>query len=762
MNVGQSKNRVDAFDKVTGRAKYTGDFFENNMLVAKVLHSSIAHGMVKSMDTSAAEAMDGVEGVFTCFDVPDIPFPTAGHPWSVEPAHQDVADRHLLAQHVRFYGDDIAVVVARDEITAKHALKAIRVEYEELPPLLSVPVAMAEGAPLLHEKYKGNVLASTSYALGDFDAAIQEDGLVHVTGTYHLPTVQHCHIENAISIAYMEQGRIVVISSTQIPHIVRRVVGQALGIPWGRVRVIKPYIGGGFGNKQEVLYEPLAAFLTSRLGGRPVKVETTREETFANTRVRHAADFTIHTYVRQDGTLVARSLEGYSNQGAYASHGHAIIANSSNTFRHLYRDEGGVKSQVSTVFTNLPTGGAMRGYGIPQIIFAMEAHMDDVAHAIGMDPIELRRKNMMQEGYVDPLTGIANYTNGLEECIRKGKEFIGWDAKRAAYANQSGEVRRGVGMALFSYKTGVYPISLETASCRMTLNQDGSIQLMMGATEIGQGADTVFSQMAADAVGVAFENVHIISSQDTDVAPFDTGAYASRQTYVSGAAVKDTGLLLRQRILEYAEYLLHRPAAELDLKEGQVVEKSSGLSLLPLEELAMEAYYSLDKSVHLTAECTHHCKDNTFSLGACFAEVEVDIPLGKVKILHLINVHDCGILINPKLAEMQVHGGMSMGIGYALYEQLLFDEKTGRPLNNNLLDYKLMTAEDTPELRAEFVELNDPSAPFGNKALGEPPAIPVAPAIRNAVFHATGVAVDSIPMTPQRLIPLFKAHGLLK
>ena len=761
MNVGQRIRRVDGYDKVTGRAKYTGDFFEKHMLVAKILHSTIANGLVKRIDVSAAKAMEGVVGVFTCFDVPNFPFPTAGHPWSLDPSHQDVADRLLLTQRVRFYGDDIAVVVAQDECVAKEALSKIQVEYEEAEPLLSINDALEEGASQLHEKYPRNVLADTSYELGDFEKAIQEPGLLHFSSDYHVPTVHHCHIENAVSIAYMEQGQILVVTSTQIPHIVRRVVGQALGVPWGQIRIVKPYIGGGFGSKQDVLYEPLAAFLTSRLGGRPVKIETTREETFVNLRVRHAADFQIHTYARPDGTLVARSMEGLSNQGAYASHGHAIIANAANTFRHLYRDQGAVKAHVRTVFTNIPPGGAMRGYGIPQAIFAMEAHMDDVAAGLGMDPIALREKNMMEEGYVDPLTGIANYTNGLQACIEKGKAHVDWDNKRAQYANQTGPLRRGVGMALFSYKTGVHPISLETASCRMTLNQDGSIQLVMGATEIGQGADTVFCQMAADTVGVAFENVHILSFQDTNVSPFDTGAYASRQTYVSGGAVKETGLALREKILDYAAFMLSRPIEELDLSQGAILEKSTGATLLPLADLAMTAYYSREKSVHLSAQRTYHCKDNTFSLGACFAEVEVDIPLGKVKILKLVNVHDCGRLINPQLAEMQVHGGMSMGIGYGLYEQMLFDEKTGRPLNNNLLDYKLTTALDTPDLTADFVELDDPSGPFGNKALGEPPTIPVAPALRNAVFHATGVAVNTIPMTPQRLIPLFREAGLI-
>lgn len=403
----------------------------------------------------------------------------------------------------------------------------------------------------------------------------------------------------------------------------------------------------------------------------------------------------------------------------------------------------------------------MRGYGIPQAAFAAECLAEDVALSIGMDPLEFRLKNCMKPGYEDPHTHVKFLSYGLEECIKKGREAIHWDEKRKAYADQTGPVRRGVGMAIFCYKTGVYPISLETASCRMVLNQDGSIQLQMGATEIGQGADTVFAQMAAETTGITFDKVHTISTQDTDVTPFDTGAYASRQTYVSGKAVKQTGEILKEKILEYASYMLELPAETMDIRENNVVDRETGDCLVTMCELATTAFYSLDRSVHITAESTSHCKDNTFASGACFAEVEVDMPLGKIKVLNIVNVHDSGTLINPKLAEAQVHGGMSMGLGYGLGEELLFDQKTGRPLNDNLLDYKLPTAMDTPDLHVEFVEVEDPSGPYGNKALGEPPAIPVAPALRNAVLHATGVAVDSLPLDPQKMVAHFKEAGLI-
>ncbi|MDR1765739.1 MAG: molybdopterin-dependent oxidoreductase [Lachnospiraceae bacterium] len=952
MGIGTSQVRVDAYEKVTGGAKYTADMEPKGTLVAKLVRSTVANGRVLGFDLKEAWAVEGVEDIVTCFDVPEHPYPTPGHPWSVEPSHQDVADRRMLNERVRIYGDDIAVVVARDEVAAKRAAGKIRVEYEEYRPLLTVAQALGrdispwwakeaaqslppgslgtpageesgaarntfvrERAPApdcigddrtgwgegdataIHEECADNCLKHTGFRLGegafhDFEGM---DGVAVVQKVYRTQTVQHCHIEVPVSFAYMEHDRVTVVSSTQIPHIVRRVISQALGLDMGRIRVIKPYIGGGFGNKQEVLYEPLNAFLAMRLG-RPVKIELSREETLACTRVRHAMEFQLGAAATPDGRLLGRKFVAYSNQGGYASHGHALIANAAGEFKQIYRDEKVLESDSYTVYTNISTGGAMRGYGIPQGVFAGEALMDDLARKISMDPLEFRLRNCVREGYEDPHTHVMFRSYGLRRCIEVGRERFGWDEKRARYTRENadladgagtdkgtdaagagvstgavktdvaamtgvcadtagagaGQKRRGVGMSIFIYKTGVYPTSLETASCRMVLNQDGSVQLQMGATEIGQGADTVFTQMAAQVLGIPESKVHIISFQDTDVTPFDTGAYASRQSYVSGKALKQTGELLKEKILGYAAGMLrgesqggpqgksqggsqgksqgksqgesqggpqdgpqggpqdgsqveslgesqaeaegaaaggvavpydvlgtdgagpgaahaasiaahgrHPAVSGLDIAGDFIVEKATGRRLLSVGDVAMTALYSLDESVHITAESTVHCKDNTFSSGACFAEVEVDIPLGKVKVLNLLNVHDSGTLLNPQLARAQVHGGMSMGLGFGMYEELLYDEK-GRPLNDNLLDYKLPTAMDTPDLQVEFVEVEDPTGPFGNKALGEPPAIPVAPAIRNAILHATGVAFDSLPMTPQKLVEGFWKAGLTK
>ncbi len=758
--VGKSVKRVDAFDKVTGRARYTDDICDKNALVARILHSTVANGVVKRIDVSEAEKIEGVVKIVTCFDVPQHKFPTAGHPWSTDVHHQDVADRLLLTSRVRFYGDDVAAVVAENEVAAAQAVRAIKVEYEEYPIVLDAVEAMKEGAPQLHEEYPNNILNHTSIYKGNYAEAIREEGLIKVERWYDTPTVQHCHIENHICFAEMEAGRIVVTSSTQIPHIVRRVIGQALGIPWGKVRVIKPYIGGGFGNKQDALYEPLCAYLCTQVGGRRVKLDVSREETFVSNRVRHAIRTHIISWVRPDGTFAARKMECFSNQGAYASHGHGVAAKGMGAFPQLYPCDN-VECDAYSVFTNKPVAGAMRGYGIPQAMFAGEAHIEDVAKALGMDSLAFRRKNMMPVGFVDGFSKNENYFDSLNQCIDKGMAYIDYERKLKEYAGDTGPIRRGVGMAIFWYNTAVWPISLESSSCRMVLNQDGSIQLQMGETEIGQGADTAFAQMAAETLGIRVEDVHVVSSQDTDVTPFGLGAYASRQTYVGGFAIKQTALIMKERILKYAYEMARMAPYEMDIVDGKIIRKNDGRVLLTLAELAEEAFYSLTHSEHITAESTYQIKSNAYSFGCSFAEVEVDIPLCKVKLLNIVNVHDCGRLINPALAEAQVHGGMSMAIGYGLSEQLLFDEKTGRPLNNNLLDYKLSTMMDHPDLGVDFVENYEPTSAYGTKALGEPPACPGAPAIRNAILNATGVGIDRAPITPHVLFEAFKEAGLI-
>ncbi len=763
MEVGKSITRVDAFDKVTGRTKYTDDLCDAGAYVAKIVHSTIAHGKVLSVDTSEAKKIEGVVKIVTCFDLGQYRnyFPTAGHPWSTDVSHQDVADRLLLTDEVKFYGDDVAAVIAENEVAANQALRAIKVEYEEYPVVTDVLEAMKDGAPQIHKDYPNNILKHTSLSRGNYAEAIKEEGLTVVDRWYNTEPVQHCHIENFICYAYAEGKRITIVASTQIPHIARRVVGQALGIPWGDVRVIKPYIGGGFGNKQDILYEPLCAFLSLQVGGHLVKLDCSREETFFANRTRHGIKFHIISHVRKDGTYAARKIEAFSNQGAYASHGHSIAAKGLGAFPQLYPCDN-VEGDAYTVFTNRPVAGAMRGYGIPQAMFAVESHTEDVAKIMGIPPIDFRLKNLMPQGYKDAFSKNENYYDTFRQCIEKGKAYMDYDNRVKELSKQTGRVRTGIGMAAFWYNTAVWPISLESSSSRMVLNQDGSVTLQLGETEIGQGADTAFSQMAAEVLGISTDEVHVVSNQDTDITPFGTGSYASRQTYVGGFSIAKTAGLLKQKILDYAYILTNMPPAITDIKNSMIIRTTDNRELISLRDLATEALYSLSDSRHITAESTAQIKSNAYSFGCCFAEVEVDIDMCKAKLTKIINVHDCGKLINPALAKAQVEGGMSMGIGYALSEVQLVDKKTGKVLNDNLLDYKLSTCMDHPHLETAFIENPEPTSPFGTKSLGEPPVCPVAPAIRNAIMNATGVGVNELPLRPEKLYEYFDKAGLLK
>ena len=760
--VGKGEKRKDAAAKVTGKAKFTADFDMRGMLHVKIFRSTIAHGRVVKLDISEAEKLEGVVKIFTYNDVRDYVYPTAGHPYSLDPAHLDPADRRMLTDRIRLYGDEIAAVAAEDLLTAEKAVRLIKAEYEELPFYLDPEEASSDSAVEIHEGVKNNILGHSSLFLGetDLDEAFKKSDYIFEE-VFETPPVQHCQMENQITYAYKdENSRIVVVSSTQIPHIARRILANIFNIPFGKVRVIKPVVGGGFGNKQDLCLEPLAAYLTIALGGRLVMIDLTREECIAYTRTRHGMRQYMKTGVRKDGRITARQLKSYGSGGAYGSHGHSIVAKQGTNFMRTYSAEYASAWEGFTVYTNMSTAGAMRAYGIPQITFAVEAHHDNIAKALSMDPSVFREINLIKEGDKDPLDKVSLESYGLKKCLERAKEYIGWDEKRELYKNQKGDLRRGVGLACFSYATGVWPFALEISGARMVMNQGGTVMLQVGATEIGQGSDTILCQIAAETIGIPYENVLIDPVTDTDTSPFDTGAYASRQSYVSGQAVKIAALEIREKVLKRAADDFNTDASELDIKDGNIIKKD-GTVLVPVSEISLESYYEMEHASPIVSDISNTVKNNPLSFGVCAAEVEVDIKTGKVKVLDICNIHDSGKILNRVLAEGQVHGGMSMSLGYAFSEIMLYDPETGRHLNNNLLDYKIPTVMDTPELKADFVEVYEKTAPYGNKSLGEPPTVPPAPALRNAVLHATGVEINKLPMNPQKLFEAFKQEGII-
>ena len=597
-------------------------------LVAKICHSTIAHGYVRSIDTSAAAAIPGVVKILTCFDAPEIPFPTAGHPWSTDPAHQDVADRLLLNRHVRYYGDDVAAVIAEDEVTAVQAVRALKVEYEELPFVLDAQKAMEPGAPQIHEDCPATSSSTRIIRRGDYQKAIQEPGLIRVEGWYDTPTVQHCHIENHGCFAYEEAGRVVVVTSTQIPHIIRRVVGQALGLPWGKVRIVKPISAAASATSRTRCTSRCARGSPPRwedgwciwsVPGRRLSSPTVSGTPSGPTSSPGCG-------------RTARWPPGSSRPGptraAMPPTATASRPRGMGAFPQLYPCDN-LECDTWTVYTNRPAAGAMRGYGIPQAMWASECHIDDICARIHMDPVTFRRKNLMPVGYTDAFSKNELYADTFNQCMDKGMALLDYQRKYEAYRDQTGPVRKGVGLAVFWYNTAVWPISLESSSCRMVLNQDGSLQVQTGETEIGQGCDTAYSQMVADAVGVPVEDVHMVSTQDTDVTPFGTGAYASRQTYIGGFSIVQTAKALRERILEVAHEQTRMPVAVLDLADGKIVRREDGRVLMTLGELATESLYSLEHSRHITAETTAQIKSNAYSFGCSLAEVEVDIPCAR-------------------------------------------------------------------------------------------------------------------------------------
>ena len=748
--IGKNAERWDAVAKVTGRAEYTADFYVKNALHAKICRATIAHGMVKKLDISEAEKVSGVVKIVTPDDVSQHKFPTAGHPYSLDPSKGDIFDKYILTRHVRMYGDEIAAVIAETEFAAEIAVSKIKVEYDEYPFYLTPEEALAESAVRIAEE--GNLLADTTAEIGDVERGFAESKYI-IEDELKTQTVQHCTMETQTAYAYQDSdGRWVCVSSTQIPHICRRILGHAFGMNWSKFRVIKPFIGGGFGNKQDVCIEPLTVALSMAVSGRPVRLALTREEGIGYTRARHAISYKMKMGLTADGKINALKVHALSNGGAYAAHGHSITVKGAGILATLYSIPN-LEYRGQTAYTNITVAGAMRGYGTPQVIFAIESLVDNACREFGFDLVDFRSKNFFKEGHEHPFAKLKLKTFKLEECMRLGIERFDYYKKKEAAKkhNASGGVtRRGVGFAAFSYATGVHPYLLEIAGCRLTLNQDGTVKMMVGASEIGQGSDTVLAQIAAEVLGIDLEHIYADANTDTDYAPFDPASYASRQTYVGGMAVKLAAEELRAKIIKAAETF--HGAGEYELVDGYIINDATGEKIETLAELVLKSYYDIPKGGCLTAEVSYNMQENAYPCGITFAEVEVDSKTGEVRVVSMLNVHDSGVIINPLLAEGQVEGGMGMGVPYCLAEEMLYDQKTGKPLNNNLLDYKMPTMMDLPDFDCAFVEPHDPTSAFGNKGLGEPPACSPAGAIRNAVVDAVDVYYNDIPLTPQRVL----------
>jgi putative selenate reductase molybdopterin-binding subunit len=754
--VGKAERRVDAVKLATGRGTFVDDIALPGILHARILHSPHAHARIRKIDARKARAMPGVVAVLTHEDVPRVPYTTAGQGWP-EPSPYDAV---MLDRKVRFVGDRVAVVAAEDPELALRACDAIKVDYEVLPAVLDPEQAMSPGAPVIHDQEDSqgikdpsrNLAAEIVAEVGNVERGFAEADRVF-EGTYRVGYVQQSSIEPHIAITWLDEDhRLIVRTSTQVPFHVRRIIAPLLGIPIRRIRVIKPRIGGGFGGKQEILIEDLCGILTLRTG-RPVRLEYTREEELTAARTRHPQIVTLKTGVK-DGRFTAIEMKVLENTGAYGTHALTVMSVSGNRGLSLYRAPN-LRYEARAVYTNLAVAGAFRGYGCPQAFFALESHVDEVATGLGEDPLELRKRNHVQEGDDQPIAEVLGEGKegfkqvirscGLPQAIQLGAKAIGWGKARRKKPAGDGPLRRGIGMAIVMQASGIPGVDMGAASLKM--NEDASFNLLMGATDIGTGSDTMFCQLAAEALGVPMERI-IPYSSDTDMTPFDPGAYASSTTYISGRAVEKAAVAVKQQIAEVGARMLEEKPDDVVLHGGKVCAKDG--RFVTYEQVCLSSLYQKDQ-FQIMATASHMSYDSPPPFAAVFVEVEVDTETGLVRVLKVVEAVDCGQVVNPHMAEGQVEGAAIQSVGYALYERMPFDER-GRPQFRSFRDYTIATAADVPEIVTILVPTHEPTGPFGAKAIAEIPINGPAPAIANAVFQATGARVRELPLTPERVL----------
>ncbi len=760
--VGTPVEKVDAAALAAGAPLFTDDELPRDLLFAAMKWSPHAHARITAIDTSAAEAMAGVHVVLTHQNVCRIMRTTAGqgHP---EPSPYDFT---TFDSKVRYVGDRVAAVAAETQALARAACEAIVVEYEVLEPVLDIRQAMADGAPVIHDEQdahmpivapyepKRNLAAHVNVAVGDPAAALDK-AAVRITSEYECHYAQHCPIEPHIVVAAVDgYGRLIIRTSTQVPFHVRRIVATACEIPVRDIRVIKPRIGGGFGVKQEVLIEDVVSLLALR-SGRPVKIEYTRAEEFISSRTRHPAVVSMDLGFADDGTVDGMTMRVLLNTGAYGSHALTVGCNCGSKVLPLYKCDN-VGFLLDSVYTNLPVGGAYRGYGATQAAFGMECAMDEAAVAMNLDPLELRRINHIGPGDSSPIfKALGEGTEGVEQsigscgmsaCLAQGAAAMDWHAKRERL--DEGRFRRGVGMCALMQGSSIPEVDLGAASIK--LNEDGSFNLLMGATDLGTGSDTVMAQIAAEVLGVSLDKILVLSS-DTDVTPFDVGAYASSTTYLSGMAAKKAAAGARRQILEVAARMTSTPIEKLSIEDSRIL---GGSKPLTLSDVALNSLYA-EHQHQIQSVASHVTEKSPPPFSAHFAEVEVDLATGMVRVLKYVAAVDCGTAINPQLAEGQVEGAVLNGISFAMTEEYLFS-KLGKMRNPTFKHYKIFSTRDLPELVTILVPTYEPTGPYGAKSVSEIGINGPLPALGNAIFHATGARLHTSPFTPERVLAALK------
>ncbi|MDC7227109.1 MAG: molybdopterin-dependent oxidoreductase [Spirochaetales bacterium] len=758
-NAGHSHSKIDSIALACGNEKYTDDFMTDTPLHIAFLYSDIANGIISSIDYKAAEQADGVKLILYHGNTPDTLHTTAGQGYP-EPSPYDC---RMFDKKVRFVGDRIAAVVADTYKQAEAALKLIKVEIEQLPALFDIEKAIDAGSPVIHSddeypaipvtyKPEENIAAEIVTGFGDLEKGFKQADLI-IDETYSMQYASHCATEpHAVSVHFDERGRLVIITATQVPYHVRRIVSIVCGIEIKNIRVIKPRVGGGFGGKQEVFLEQVAALAAWRLK-RSIKIVLSRKEVFISARTRHAMRSRIKMGVQKDGTITALDVDDLMNAGAYAPHALTVLSNAGAKVLPLFNKIENLRFSGRSVYTNLPVGGAYRGYGATQGYFALNQHIDEAARYCGEDFCEYVKKRHIKSGETSRVfealgegkEGVRQFIKscGLTECIDRGAKAIEWEKLRGKKLRNGNRIR-GVGAAVAMQGSGIPEIDM--ASCHIKMNEDGSFNLNTGATDIGTGSDTILAQIAAEALKTDYSKMIVLSS-DTDTTPFDTGAYASSTTYITGNAVKQCALKVYDLILKAASEMLGADKNELKVEDSKVSSRD-GRTVEYGEICAFRLYTSGQLQIQASSSFVAHESPPPFT--AQFADLEVDIETGEIILNRIAAAVDCGHPLNPLLAEGQVEGAVLNGISYALTEDYIFNSN-GRMTNPDLGRYKIFNTVDTPEIITILADTYEDTGPYGAKSVGEIALNGPAPAIANAVYDAVGIRLRHTPFTPEKV-----------
>ncbi|MFC1861473.1 xanthine dehydrogenase family protein molybdopterin-binding subunit [Chloroflexota bacterium] len=750
--VGKRIPRQNAEDKVTGAARYTVDIKLPGILEGMVLRSPYPHARILSVDKSKAEKLPGVVAVITSEDVPEKLFNISDLlPLASDPEASGIKrDQRIFTDKARFVGDAVAAVAAINKRIAEEALGLIEVEYERLSAVFDPVEAMNPDAPEVHDSIKGNIAWYQPFTtpVGDVEKGFSEADYI-VEETFSTSKQMHYQLEPAACVANFDAtGRLIIWSPCQAAFILRNIIADLFDIPEGKVRVITPHVGGGFGNGTSLRAEPICVALAKKTG-KPVRLEFTREEHSTATETRQPNIQTAKMGVKKDGTITAIQTKLISDAGAYITQTIGPTNASVRRVLQLYKCLN-LAGEANIIYTNTPVSGAFRGYGTPESMWVLEQLVDIAAEKIGMDAVEFRLKNHIVAGDSSSNPTILVESCALDECIKLGAEKIGWKEKRGG--EKIGVRRRGVGMAIMMHVSCTYPIRLEHTSAFIKLNEDGSANLLVSACDMGQDILGALAQISAEELGISAEDIHVVSG-NTDVTMFDAGQRASRSCYVMGNAVLRAAGEAKQQLLVRAAKMLKVSADELEVKNRRIYVKEKPDIGISVAEVSKAAIYNFNGDcLNISGKCSWEAKGNPLPFQAVFAEVEVDTETGEVTVIKVVIAHDIGRAINPMTVEGQLEGGIMQGIGYALTENCVINRDSGVLESDNYTTYRIASSLDVPETEVLIVEQPTPSGPFGAKSVGESGLNAIAPAIANAVYNAVGVRIKDLPITPEKIL----------